>query len=698
MDPSRILIACQGPARESFTKEIQTLFKSVNLFGGKLSHAKKVVYFTEPVDSQVLQNLKSLGVKVEIIDNAYNRIVHANKIQILLFTQKEDFDLLISLDTDVVITDDFSSLINETKIGASIEAVDPLGIKRWKNIFQYFNVTFPSNREITSFSDEKIIPYFNSGVLLIPKIHSTKLLESWQFFINRLINIVEEVPIISENSFYIDQIALTLAMHYSRLPYYWLPLSMNFSTHIGSHKDNKRSEPFQIKYRQSVSTMRPYIIHHHHRLTKSGFVRYCYYDNINRVIDSLNLSLKNMSKDSMNYVNTKTEWLQNTDLDDPEMLVDGLYLEILQRPADKAGLEHFATLLENKKMSIQDIRKALLSSDEHKALTALEETHTESDDINKKYPKGTNPQNEARTIVHELYIDILQRPADKAGLEHFATLLENKKMHVQDIRQALLNSEEYKTLKGSNDLCFGYDPITKNHIKLVFPSYDNSDILLQLINTSRRYFGWFTKHYPRLCEYPWIAKKMPQVRNKMILDIGTGISPMPLYLAENGAKVITVDNNKTVKKLNNNASWNEWGFLDYSELNQNITSINYDIERTDFPNNYFDYIYSVSVIEHIKASIRRIIWKKIGNWTKSEGILLLSLDLIRGTNNILNWGDHNVDIEEVDLHGSLRDIEKEIIGEGFELIDREIFRDFPHYIKVDVAFLSFRKIWKEIKG
>lgn len=451
MDPSRILIACQGSNRESFTKEIQILLKSIDLFGGKLSHAKRIVYFTESLDSLTIQNLKSLGVKVEIIDNAYDHIVHANKIQILRFTQNEDFDLLISLDTDVVIVDDFFSLINETKIGASIEGIDPLGIKGWKNIFQYFNVTFPSNRERTSYSDVKTIPYISSSVLLIPKIHLTKLFESWQFFINKLINIAEKVPLISKNSFYIDQIALTLAVHRSQLPYYLLPLSMNFSTHIGSHKDNKRVESFQRKYRQTVSSIRPYIIHHHHRLTKSGFIRYCYYDNINHVIDSLNLSLKNISKNSTNYVNAKIKWLENIELGDPEMLVDSLYLEILRRPADKARLAHFTSLLENKKITINEIRKELLNSEEYKSLELSNKPLNIFDKIRAIYknirgiPKGTDPKNEARTIVDEMYMDILQRPADKVGLDHYATLLEKKKMHINEIQKELLNSDEYIT-------------------------------------------------------------------------------------------------------------------------------------------------------------------------------------------------------------------------------------------------------------
>ena len=50
-------------------------------------------------------------------------------------------------------------------------------------------------------------------------------------------------------------------------------------------------------------------------------------------------------------------------------IVDMLYLEILHRRADKEGLLHYSTLLEKKKMTVDDVRNALLDSDECKPLT-----------------------------------------------------------------------------------------------------------------------------------------------------------------------------------------------------------------------------------------------------------------------------------------------------------------------------------------
>jgi len=112
-----------------------------------------------------------------------------------------------------------------------------------------------------------------------------------------------------------------------------------------------------------------------------------------------------------------------------EKIVDDLYREILLRPADPEGLKHFATLLDNEKMNKEEIRNALLESDEFVVLSSNIEELSE----------------ESKKIVDDLYKEILRRPADPEGLKHFATLLEYGKITEEEIRNTLLNSEERKS-------------------------------------------------------------------------------------------------------------------------------------------------------------------------------------------------------------------------------------------------------------
>ena len=347
IEPKRILIASQCTSKEPYAKEIEYLFKSLNLHGGKLSNAQKIACFTEPAEPALVDRLTKLGVKVKTIENLDSRYPYANKIQMLRLDQEEDFDLLVTLDTDIVIANDFSIFVDEDSIKGKPVDSEPLGLENWKNIFKYFGMPVPSERYLTCFTMIETIPWFNSGVLLIPRKFTSRLYENWKSFISKLMDVYYKLPEISENCStwghkyaFTDQFALVLAIQDAKLPYHALPLEMNFPTHYNIHKNFK------------PDTINPFLILYHHRISKSGNIMHCSYENINRFIDKINLSLTNNLKK----------------IEDSEIIVDDLYHEILSRSADEVGLQHYASLLESKKMSAEDIRRILLNSDEYKSL------------------------------------------------------------------------------------------------------------------------------------------------------------------------------------------------------------------------------------------------------------------------------------------------------------------------------------------
>ena len=106
--------------------------------------------------------------------------------------------------------------------------------------------------------------------------------------------------------------------------------------HVSLHKNCK------------IEDINPFLIHYHHRISKLGNVRNCYYENINRCLDEIKFSVDRKN--------------------DPEILIDNLYMQTLRRPADMEGLNHFSALLESKKKSLEDIKKMIFASDEYKAL------------------------------------------------------------------------------------------------------------------------------------------------------------------------------------------------------------------------------------------------------------------------------------------------------------------------------------------
>ena len=95
--------------------------------------------------------------------------------------------------------------------------------------------------------------------------------------------------------------------------------------------------------------------------------------------------------------------------------------------------------------------------------------------------------------------------------------------------------------------------------------------LRSVVDEARSKLGFFPAHNARAFEYPWILENLSRdLKGQVLLDVGAGVNPVPLMLANRGAKVFTLDPHREERNLSQRASWNEWGFLDYSQLNRGI--------------------------------------------------------------------------------------------------------------------------------
>ena len=131
-----------------------------------------------------------------------------------------------------------------------------------------------------------------------------------------------------------------------------------------------------------------------------------------------------------NYMEIKTE---------NGKIIDGLYREILLRPADTEALEYWGSLLESETITVNEIRTEILNSDERKFLLALEEMKTVEE-----------LDGETKKIIDGLYREILLRPADTEALEYWGSLLESEVITKLELRKSILKSEEAISLKIDN--------------------------------------------------------------------------------------------------------------------------------------------------------------------------------------------------------------------------------------------------------
>jgi len=227
--------------------------------------------------------------------------------------------------------------------------------------------------------------------------------------------------------------------------------------------------------------------------------------------------------------------------------------------------------------------------------------------------------------------------------------------------------------------------ILSEDLNEAFAEVKRPDLLQYLVDVSRFNFGFFTSHYPRVFEYTWLLAQLENEKNGTVLDIGAGVCPLPICLNEQGLQVTTVDSHPKKRILKDRDEWNEWGFLDYAIFDKKIKSYNSDFlkyKTTDL----FDYIYSISVIEHIPSKGRIQLIKKVAKLLKKGGKLLLTIDLIPNTNNLWNFSEDK-EVESTAEHGSIESFKKELSSSGFEVLEEEIQRNIKDS-RTDVYYVK----------
>lgn len=92
--------------------------------------------------------------------------------------------------------------------------------------------------------------------------------------------------------------------------------------------------------------------------------------------------------------------------------------------------------------------------------------------------------------------------------------------------------------------------------------------------------------WSRRLELPWVLERIGPPRGLRILDVGSGVSALPVLLARRGAKVFSVDPAPAAKGKE-----------------ERLTVVKGALPRLPFPDESFDVVCCVSVLEHLDASV-----------------------------------------------------------------------------------------------
>lgn len=152
-----------------------------------------------------------------------------------------------------------------------------------------------------------------------------------------------------------------------------------------------------------------------------------------------------------------------------------------------------------------------------------------------------------------------------------------------------------------------------------------------------------TLPYPvRRVEYPWSFLNAELDKPMKILDVGSGVSLFPVYLASKGHDVISIDNDKILmNRLSPKLA--EWSGVKIKYEDGDVTNLKYS-------DNTFDRVFCISVLEHLEEEIED---GKIVNYHKKNldvkaiaemlrvlkpnGLLILTFDWDENPENLRSY-------------------------------------------------------------
>ncbi len=227
---------------DAFIAEGLALARSLRAFGGPHADARCELHFVECTPHDTTQ-FDALGVTLTTVPRFDRRSPQSNKLGMF---HPVETDYLLAVDADVLVVGDVTPYLIGTAIAAvPANAAKVLSHARWQEVFADAGVSFPSDRLLAPFSWQETIPYFNSGVLVVPGTRVASLREEWVRRTHELFEADDARDWWSTpQRAHVNQIALAIAASTGAFPRRALPIEMNYmliddelpAAHDGEHR------------------------------------------------------------------------------------------------------------------------------------------------------------------------------------------------------------------------------------------------------------------------------------------------------------------------------------------------------------------------------------------------------------------------------------------------------------------------------
>jgi hypothetical protein len=271
----RVLFSCVGENRPDWYSKIENLVLSIRRFGGSLADAPVVVNVVSGAGAELVAAMGRLGAEVRVVEPVDRRRPTSNKLRMFELASSHDFDVLAAIDCDIVVMGDLAPEIRLNRLRAVPGGRDILPEATWQKLYQLLEVPLPEKSCTTVVSGQRTYPYFNSGVLLVPRDLCAPLQKEWGRHLDWLLG--PGLVQLGLDQLRKDQIPLSAALATAKLEVDPLPVNLNLSV---------TAARFAKPYRGQWGP--PFLLHYHRLIDHQGFLLASPNPRINPHLDAFN--------------------------------------------------------------------------------------------------------------------------------------------------------------------------------------------------------------------------------------------------------------------------------------------------------------------------------------------------------------------------------------------------------------------------
>ncbi|HYM59278.1 MAG TPA: sulfotransferase [Thermoanaerobaculia bacterium] len=226
------------------------LLRSIRWFGGELAAARVVVCGVGPLESEARATLEALGAEVRSVSRFHLANPAANRHQLIAELLEEPEEILFVLDCDTIVVRDPLPYLVADSFQAKVAPTPTVSDDVFERLFAHFGLEMPPRSRIASFTGTPMIPYFNAGVLVIPKTLARTLAPVWRRY-NRIL--ADNPELVAPCQRHMHQASMALALAETGLPCVDLPAAMNYqinAAHVAPPAGYAETDPVIIHYHQ----------------------------------------------------------------------------------------------------------------------------------------------------------------------------------------------------------------------------------------------------------------------------------------------------------------------------------------------------------------------------------------------------------------------------------------------------------------